>query len=203
MRVKKKKRKRNKKKKKKERKGRKRFDALIGICADASNNGTARHATSVHLLSFVMLIVQPDFPSTRSERGNTVRLDRQIDKAGCGFATVENFQSLTTRGSCSFRFNPRTGGIRDWFRMIACWVLTGVFGAIVLLYGVIEVHYFLRMFFIVFFARFCKKRVRILDETTVYGTLVAQPWKGLDNHINYCEHVKITVVPIVVEARII
>ena len=59
--------------------------------------------------------------------------------------------------------------------MIACWVLTGVFGAIVLLYGVIEVHYFLRMFFIVFFARFCKKRVRILDETTVYGTLVAQP----------------------------
>lgn len=62
--------------------------------------------------------------------------------------------------------------------MITCWVLTGVFGTLVLLYGLIEVHYFLRMFFTVFFARFCKKKVHILDETTVYGTLVLGPTKG-------------------------
>lgn len=53
--------------------------------------------------------------------------------------------------------------------MFACWVLTGILGAIVLLYTFLEVHYFLRIFVTVFFARFCKKRVHILDETSVYG----------------------------------
>lgn len=53
--------------------------------------------------------------------------------------------------------------------MIACWVLVGVFGTVVLLYALIEVHYFLRMFLTVLLARFCKKPVHILDETTVYG----------------------------------
>lgn len=57
--------------------------------------------------------------------------------------------------------------------MFTCWVLTGVFGAIVLLYGLLEVHYFLRMCFTVFFARFCKKRAHILDETSVHGTFVS------------------------------
>lgn len=56
--------------------------------------------------------------------------------------------------------------------MITCWVLTGVLGAIVLLYGLIEIHYFLRMFFTVFYARFFRKKVHILDETSVYGTLI-------------------------------
>lgn len=53
--------------------------------------------------------------------------------------------------------------------MLACWVLVGVFGTIVLLYALIEVHYFLRMFLTVLLARFCKKPVHILDETTIYG----------------------------------
>ncbi|XP_012346444.1 protein THEM6 [Apis florea] len=74
--------------------------------------------------------------------------------------------------------------------MIACWVLTGVFGAIVLLYGVIEVHYFLRMFFIVFFARFCKKRVRILDETTVYGICTTTDVDPLLSHMNNARYLR-------------
>lgn len=66
----------------------------------------------------------------------------------------------------------------DWFlcsgnrgaRMMTCWVLVGVFVTIVLIYSFIEFHYFLRMFLTVFLARFCKKRVHILDETVIYGT---------------------------------
>lgn len=53
--------------------------------------------------------------------------------------------------------------------MIACWVLVGALGAMVLLHALFEVHYFLRMFITVFLARFCRKRVHILDETSVYG----------------------------------
>lgn len=53
--------------------------------------------------------------------------------------------------------------------MLACWVLAGVLGAVVLLYALVEIHYFLRMFATVFLARFCKKKVHILDETSIYG----------------------------------
>ncbi|KYN10022.1 hypothetical protein ALC57_17856 [Trachymyrmex cornetzi] len=52
--------------------------------------------------------------------------------------------------------------------MMTCWVLVGVFVTIVLIYGLIEFHYFLRMFLTVFLARYCKKRVHILDETVIY-----------------------------------
>lgn len=53
--------------------------------------------------------------------------------------------------------------------MLACWLLAGALGAVVLLYALVEIHYFLRMFVTVLLARFCKKPVHILDETTIYG----------------------------------
>ena len=54
--------------------------------------------------------------------------------------------------------------------MMTCWVLVGVLAAVVLLYGLLELHYFFRMGLTIFLARYCKKRVNILDETVVYGT---------------------------------
>jgi len=79
---------------------------------------------------------------------------------------AKDFQSLTA---------ARQGrAIGDLFealpviRMI-CWILAGALVAIVSLYGLIELHYFMRMFLTVFLARFCKKKVSILDETVVYG----------------------------------
>ena len=75
-------------------------------------------------------------------------------------------------------------------RMITCWVLTGVFGTLVLLYGLIEVHYFLRMFFTVFFARFCKKKVHILDETTVYGICATTDVDTLLYHMNNARYLR-------------
>jgi hypothetical protein len=50
-----------------------------------------------------------------------------------------------------------------------CWILAGALVAVVSLYGLIELHYFMRMFLTVFLARFCKKKVSIFDETVVYG----------------------------------
>ncbi|XP_076276436.1 protein THEM6 isoform X1 [Lasioglossum baleicum] len=74
--------------------------------------------------------------------------------------------------------------------MITCWVLTGVFLAIVAIYGLIEIHYFLRMFFTVFFARFCKKRVNILDETTVYGICATTDVDTLLYHMNNARYLR-------------
>ncbi|XP_043286295.1 protein THEM6 [Venturia canescens] len=74
--------------------------------------------------------------------------------------------------------------------MFACWVLTGFLGAIVLLYALIEVHYFLRIFVTVFFARFCKKRVHILDETSVYGICTTTDVDTLLYHMNNARYLR-------------
>lgn len=56
--------------------------------------------------------------------------------------------------------------------MFTCWVLAGALGAVLFLYSLIDVHYFLRMFFTVIFAKFCKKPAHILDETEIYGEYI-------------------------------
>lgn len=53
--------------------------------------------------------------------------------------------------------------------MITCWILVGALGALALLHVLFEAHYFLRMFVTVFLARFCRGRVHVLEETSVYG----------------------------------
>ncbi|XP_057334821.1 protein THEM6 [Microplitis mediator] len=74
--------------------------------------------------------------------------------------------------------------------MLACWVLVGVFGTIVLLYALIEVHYFLRMFLTVLLARFCKKPVHILDETTIYGLCTTTDLDTLLYHMNNSRYLR-------------
>lgn len=80
--------------------------------------------------------------------------------------------------------------IANLIMMITCWVLAGVFGAIVLLYNLVEVHYFLRMCLTVFLARFCKKKVHILDETTVYGICTTTDVDTLLYHMNNARYLR-------------
>ncbi|XP_033211569.1 protein THEM6 [Belonocnema kinseyi] len=74
--------------------------------------------------------------------------------------------------------------------MLACWVLVGVLGAVVLLYILVELHYFLRMLITVFFARFCRKRVHILDETSIYGVCTATDVDTLLYHMNNARYLR-------------
>ncbi|EZA50583.1 protein THEM6 [Ooceraea biroi] len=71
-----------------------------------------------------------------------------------------------------------------------CWVLVGAFAAIVSLYCLIELHYFMRMFLTVFLARFCKKRVHILDETAVYGICTTTDVDALLYHMNNARYLR-------------
>lgn len=50
-----------------------------------------------------------------------------------------------------------------------CYVALSCLLAIVLLYGVLELHYFMRMCLCVLLARFVKRRCHILEATTVNG----------------------------------
>ncbi|XP_012288144.1 protein THEM6 [Orussus abietinus] len=74
--------------------------------------------------------------------------------------------------------------------MLTCWVLVGILGALVFLYTTVEVHYFLRMFLAVFLARFCKKRVHILDETSVYGLCTSTDVDTLLYHMNNARYLR-------------
>jgi len=50
-----------------------------------------------------------------------------------------------------------------------CYLALSVLLAIVVMYGLLELHYFLRMCLCVVLARFVKRRCHILDATTVNG----------------------------------
>lgn len=52
---------------------------------------------------------------------------------------------------------------------LVCYVALGCLLALVLLYGLLELHYFLRMCLCVLLARFVKRRCHILETTTVNG----------------------------------
>lgn len=74
--------------------------------------------------------------------------------------------------------------------MVTCWVLVGVLAVVVLLYGLVELHYFLRMFLTVFLARYCKKRVHILDETVIYGICTTTDVDALLYHMNNARYLR-------------
>ncbi|XP_048512274.1 protein THEM6 [Athalia rosae] len=74
--------------------------------------------------------------------------------------------------------------------MIACCVLAGVLGVLVLFYVCLEVHYFLRMCLTVLLARFCKKQVHILDETSVYGVCLTTDVDTLLYHMNNARYLR-------------
>ncbi|KAL6441585.1 hypothetical protein ACFW04_003611 [Cataglyphis niger] len=74
--------------------------------------------------------------------------------------------------------------------MMTCWVLVGVFAAIVLIYGLFELHYFLRIFLTIFLARYCKKKVHILDETVVYGICTTTDVDAFLYHMNNARYLR-------------
>ncbi|XP_035722312.1 protein THEM6-like [Vespa mandarinia] len=74
--------------------------------------------------------------------------------------------------------------------MITCWVLAGILGAVILLHLLVEVHYFLRMFLTVFLARFCKKKIHILDEASVYGICTTTDVDTLLYHMNNARYLR-------------
>lgn len=73
---------------------------------------------------------------------------------------------------------------------MTCWVLVGVFVVIVLIYSFVEFHYFLRMSLAVFLARYCKKRVHILDETVVYGICTTNDVDAFLYHMNNARYLR-------------
>lgn len=52
-----------------------------------------------------------------------------------------------------------------------CYILVGITGAVLFLYALFEIHYFLRMCLCVINARFLKRNAGILDTLHVTGTL--------------------------------
>jgi hypothetical protein len=55
---------------------------------------------------------------------------------------------------------------------VLCWSVAGVLAVIVVLYFLFELHYFLRTALSVVLARICKRKVHILDTTTVHGKYI-------------------------------
>ncbi|XP_016962985.1 protein THEM6 [Drosophila biarmipes] len=65
-----------------------------------------------------------------------------------------------------------------------CYLALSVLLAIVVLYGLLELHYFLRMCLCVVLARFVKRRCHILDATTVNGLCLTNDVDTLLYHMN-------------------
>ncbi|KAH8408975.1 hypothetical protein KR009_004731 [Drosophila setifemur] len=65
-----------------------------------------------------------------------------------------------------------------------CYLALSVLLAIVVLYGLLELHYFLRMCLCVLLARFIKRRCHILDATTVNGLCLTNDVDTLLYHMN-------------------
>ncbi|XP_068158323.1 protein THEM6 [Drosophila tropicalis] len=65
-----------------------------------------------------------------------------------------------------------------------CYVVLSCLLVIVVLYGLLELHYFLRMCLCVVLARFVKRRCHILDSTTVNGLCLSNDVDTLLYHMN-------------------
>ncbi|XP_023166502.1 protein THEM6 [Drosophila hydei] len=65
-----------------------------------------------------------------------------------------------------------------------CYVVLSCLLAIVLLYGLLELHYFLRMCLCVLLARFIKRRCHILETTSVNGLCLSNDVDTLLYHMN-------------------
>ncbi|XP_026461545.1 protein THEM6 [Ctenocephalides felis] len=71
-----------------------------------------------------------------------------------------------------------------------CIVLVSVFGGILLMYVLLELHYFLRMFLCVVYARYCRKKCHILDTTTVTGICLTTDIDTLLYHMNNARYLR-------------
>lgn len=56
--------------------------------------------------------------------------------------------------------------------MLVCYIVGGILVCVVTLHLFLEIHYFLRMCLSVIIARFFKTKIKILDDTYVYGKLI-------------------------------
>ncbi|XP_058066650.1 protein THEM6 [Anopheles bellator] len=71
-----------------------------------------------------------------------------------------------------------------------CTVLGIVLGVLVALYGLFELHYFLRMCLCVVSARFLKKRMHILDTSSVVGLCLTNDIDTLLYHMNNARYLR-------------
>lgn len=71
-----------------------------------------------------------------------------------------------------------------------CFVIACSLGIVVLLYVLLELHYFLRMCLCVVLARFVKKKTHILDTTTVSGICLTTDIDTLLYHMNNARYLR-------------
>lgn len=74
--------------------------------------------------------------------------------------------------------------------MLVCYILAGSLALLVLLYICFELNYFLRLILCVLAARLFKKRVHILQETTVTGVCVTNDVDALLYHMNNARYLR-------------
>ncbi|XP_025830878.1 protein THEM6-like isoform X2 [Agrilus planipennis] len=74
--------------------------------------------------------------------------------------------------------------------MTVCYIVGAFLVAVVVLYGLLELHYFLRTFLSVLLARFCKKKVHILQETVVKGYCFTNDLDIMFLHMNNARYVR-------------
>ncbi|XP_022901728.1 protein THEM6-like [Onthophagus taurus] len=73
--------------------------------------------------------------------------------------------------------------------MVFCFALVGVCALILILYGLFELHYFLRICLSVILARF-KTKIHVLDEATVRGICVTSDIDTLLFHMNNARYMR-------------
>ncbi|XP_063232006.1 protein THEM6 [Bacillus rossius redtenbacheri] len=73
---------------------------------------------------------------------------------------------------------------------IACYVLGAALAAVLLVYMLLEIHYFIRMGVCVFIARFFKKRITVLDSADVKGVCLTTDVDTLLYHMNNVRYLR-------------
>lgn len=68
--------------------------------------------------------------------------------------------------------------------MVICYVICSILLFVIVLYMCLEFHYFIRVTLCVLLARFCKKRIHILQETSVKGICITTDIDTLLYHMN-------------------
>ncbi|KAJ8922813.1 hypothetical protein NQ315_007848 [Exocentrus adspersus] len=74
--------------------------------------------------------------------------------------------------------------------MLLCYVFFGCIGFVLLLYCLLELHYFLRTLACIVWAKLSKKKVYILDETRVAGICLTTDIDNLLNHMNNARYIR-------------
>ncbi|XP_067002146.1 protein THEM6 isoform X1 [Anabrus simplex] len=74
--------------------------------------------------------------------------------------------------------------------LVLCYVLGGLLLTLLTLYITLELHYFLRMCLCVLLARFCKRKINILDDTFVHGICITTDVDTLLYHMNNARYLR-------------